>query len=131
MKKIFSVIICIVLLFCLCSCTAVDNNKELKQEMTIVKMPSPPKCKTTDSVNAINEILSLFKDIEKSPLDEDVKGWSVMIKLDVDGKSFNFTISETLFTDSDGTQYSVDGTDAICKILEIYEKLDSPEKDYP
>ncbi len=132
MKKIFSIILCFVLIFFLSACTAVRVEKDLKQEMTIVKMPSPPKCKTTDSVNIINEVLSLFKDIEKTPLEDEVNGgWNVMIKLNIDGQSFNYTVGEKIFTDSDGTQYLVDGSDAITRILEIYEQLDTPEKEYP
>lgn len=131
MKKLVSIILCLVLVGIISGCTAVGTNKDIKQEMTIVIMPSPPKCKTTDNVNVINEILSLFKNIEKAPLEDDVNGgWSVKIQLNVDGEIFNYTMSDTVFTDLNGEQYAVDGISVVARIKEIYKQLDVAEEDY-
>lgn len=128
MKKCIAVILCLVLFVCMCGCKASDT--DIKQEMTIVTMPSPPKCKTTDKTNVINNVLSIIEDMEKTPFTDKINGWRVMIKLNVDGQILSYTLSERVFTDSDGTQYLVDGTKAIAEILDIYKKLDAPEKEY-
>ena len=96
-------------------------------------MPSPPKCKTTDDVSVVNEVIAVLGKIEKSPIeDENINGgWSIMIKLNIDGQNFNYTIGG-VFTDSDGKQYYVTNGDEIeKKITEIYNKIDAPEVDYP
>ena len=101
--------------------------------MTIVKLPSPPKCKTTDDVSVINEVVDVLSKIEKSPIDsENINGgWTIMIKLNIDGQSFNYTIGG-VFTDSDGRQYIVSNHKEIeDKLTKIYNDLEVPEVDYP
>lgn len=134
MKKIVPLILSVLLALSLCGCGSGDaQSTVLSQEVTIVKMPSPPKCKTTDDVSVVNEVIAVLGKIEKSPIeDENINGgWSIMIKLNIDGRSFNYTIGG-VFTDSNGKQYYVTNGDEIeKKITEIYNKIDAPEVDYP
>lgn len=134
MKKIVSLILSVILALSLCGCGIHDTQSAIfSQEVTIVKLPSPPKCKTTDDISIVNEIIAVLGEIEKSPIeDENINGgWSIMVKLNVDGQEFNYTIGG-VFTDSDGKQYCVENLDEIKeKILEIYDKIDAPEVDYP
>lgn len=139
-KKIFSIlltIICLMLVACGDSNTSskgeVNNKTEFTQEVTIVKMPSPPKCKTTTDSSVVNEILNLLNKMEKSPTNTDVAngGWTTMIKINIDGQEFNYTIG-SVFTDSDGRQYNVKNHREIeDKVTKIYNELDVPEVDYP
>ena len=138
MKKFLSVILTIFFVF-LCGCSSnTDNNSSetktvFKQEVTIVKMPSPPKCKTTDDVSVVNEVIAVLNEIEKLPIeDENINGgWSVMIKLNVDGQEFNYTVG-SVFTDSDGKQYKVSNYKEIeNKLIKIYNELDVIEVNYP
>ncbi|MBQ6717816.1 MAG: hypothetical protein IJN22_02850 [Clostridia bacterium] len=134
MKKIICLLLSIAVIVSLCGCGS-ENTESINfsQEVTIVKMPSPPKCKTTDDVSVVNEVIAVLGKIEKSPIeDENINGgWSIMIKLNIDGQSFNYTIGG-VFTDSDGKQYYVTNGDEIeKKITEIYNKIDAPEVDYP
>lgn len=134
MKKFVSLILSVLLALSLCGCGSHDTQSAVfSQEVTIVKLPSPPKCKTTDDISVVNEVIAVLGEIEKSPIeDENINGgWSIMIKLNIDGQCFNYTIGG-VFTDSDGKQYYVKNLDEIeDKITEIYNKIDSPEVDYP
>ncbi len=134
MKKIVPLILSVLLALSLCGCKSSDTQSTVfSQEVTIVKMPSPPKCKTTDDVSVVNEVIAVLGKIEKSPIeDENINGgWSIMIKLNIDGHNFNYTIGG-VFTDSDGKQYNATNCDEIEeKITEIYNKIDAPEVDYP
>ena len=134
MKKVFCVILSLLFIFVCCACGNQNTESQnFNQEMTIVKLPSPPKCKTTDDVSVINEVVDVLSKIEKSPIDsENINGgWSIMIKLNIDGQSFNYTIG-SVFTDSDGRQYSVSNHKEIeDKLTKIYNDLDAPEVDYP
>ena len=138
MKKFISIILTFVFVL-LCGCSSDTNNNSadaktvFKQEVTIVKMPSPPKCKTTDDSSVVNEVLELLNKLEKAPTNKDVinGGWSTMIKLKIDGKEFNYTIG-SVFTDSDGKQYNVTNHKEIeDELTKIYNELDAPEVDYP
>lgn len=134
MKKFVSLILSVLLALLLCGCNSHDTQSAVfSQEVTIVKLPSPPKCKTTDDISVVNEVIAVLGEIEKSPIeDENINGgWSIMIKLNIDSQCFNYTIGG-IFTDSDGKQYYVKNLDEIeDKITEIYNKIDSPEVDYP
>lgn len=134
MKKFLCLILSIIFLFSFFGCEKSNTTSTtFSQEVTIVKLPSPPKCKTTDDISIVNEIIAVLGEIEKSPIeDENINGgWSIMVKLNVDGQEFNYTIGG-VFTDSDGKQYYVENLDEIKeKILEIYDKIDAPEVDYP
>lgn len=138
MKKFISIILTFVFVL-LCGCSSDTNNNSsdaktvFKQEVTIVKMPSPPKCKTTDDSSVVNEVLELLNKLEKAPTNKDVinGGWSTMIKLKIDGKEFNYTIG-SVFTDSDGKQYNVTNHKEIeGELTKIYNELDVPEVNYP
>lgn len=134
MKKLICLILSSFLIFLLCGCD--DNDTEsnvFSQEVTIVTLPSPPKCKTTDDISAVNEIIAILSEIEKSPIEsENINGgWNIMIKLNIDGQSFNYTIGG-VFTDSDGKQYNVTNREEIEeKIMKIYNKIDADEVAYP
>lgn len=134
MKRIILLAISAILILPLCSCG--NRNTEslnFSQEVTIVKMPSPPKCKTSDNISIVNEVISVLGEIEKSPTpNEEINGgWSIMVKFNIDGQEFNYTIG-SVFTDSDGKQYNVKNLDEIeQKIIDIYDKIDAPEVDYP
>lgn len=134
MKKVFCVILSLLFIFVCCACGNQNTESQnFNQEMTIVKLPSPPKCKTTDDVSVINQVVDVLSKIEKSHIDsENVNGgWSIMIKLNIDGQSFNYTIGG-VFTDSDGRQYIVSNHKEIeDKLTKIYNDLDAPEVDYP
>ncbi len=138
MKRFLLIILTLVFVL-LCGCSAsTDNNSSdtktvFKQEVTIVKMPSPPKCKTTNDSSVVNEVLELLSKIEKTPTNKDVinGGWSTMLKINIDGNEFNYTIG-SVFTDSDGKQYNVINYKEIeDKLTKIYNELDVPEVDYP
>ena len=119
----------------LCAC----NNEGVQsavfnQEVTIVKLPSPPKCKTTDSNTIVNEVIEVLALIEKHPVpkDENVGGWSTMVKLKIDGQEFVYTLGGNTFTDSDGKQYNTTNCAEIeDKLTQIYNKISEPEVDYP
>ncbi len=134
MKKVFCVILSLLFIFVCCACGNQNTeSRNFNQEMTIVKLPSPPKCKTTDDVSVINEVVDVLSKIEKSPIDsENINGgWTIMIKLNIDGQSFNYTIGG-VFTDSDGRQYIVSNHKEIeDKLTKIYNDLEVPEVDYP
>lgn len=118
----------------LCGCETQNNESaNLSQKVTIVKMPSPPKCKTTDNISIVNDVINTLGMIDKSPIESDNVngGWNIMVKLEIDGKSFNYTIGG-VFTDSDGKQYYVNNLKYIEeKLNDIYEEIDAPEVDYP
>ena len=131
MKKILSVILLVTIIFLLCGC---NDGKErvFKQEVTIVKMPSPPKCKTSDDIAVVDEVINVLGLIDKSPINDDVVngGWSIMIKLNVDGQELNYTIGN-VFADADGKQYKVNNYAEIEeKLTKIYDELDVPEANY-
>lgn len=135
MKKILCIILSLTFIFLLCGCGAKDTeSKFFSQEVTIVKMPSPPKCKTSDSIAVVDEVIAVLGEIEKSPINMingKTNGWEIMIKLDIDGQDLNYTIGG-VFTDADGSQYYTENLDEIKeKINKIYNKIDAPEVDYP
>ncbi len=133
MKKILCIILSLTFMFLFCGCGAKDTeSKFFSQEVTIVKMPSPPKCKTSDSIAVVDEVIAVLGEIEKSSTLEDINGgWSIMIKLKIDGQELVYTIGN-IFTDADGKQYNITNYDVIEeKINEIYNNIDAPEVDYP
>lgn len=134
MKKIISLVLSVILALSLCGCGNQNTESNVfSQEVTIVTLPSPPKCKTTDDISTVNEIIAILSEIEKSPIEsENINGgWDIMIKLNIDGQSFNYTIGG-VFTDSDGKQYNVTNREEIEeKIMKIYNKIDADEVDYP
>ncbi len=137
MKKILCIILSLTFIFLLCGCGAKDTeSKFFSQKVTIVKMPSPTKCKTSNSIAVVDEVIDVLGLIEKSPINEtvgksNINGWEIMIKLKIDGQELNYTIGG-VFTDADGSQYYTENLDEIKeKINEIYDKIDAPEVDYP
>ncbi len=134
MKKIICLILSSLLIFLLCGCGNQNTESNVfSQEVTIVKMPSPPKCKTTDSISIVDEVIAVLGEIEKTPKScGNTNGWLFMIKLNIDGQEFNYCIAGDTFTDSDGNQYGINNfSDIEEKIISIYEKIDTPEVDYP
>ena len=134
MKKAICVVL--TLIFCLlCACESHNTESNVfSQEVTIVKLPSPPKCKTTDSTSVVNEVINVLGLIEKNSTPNDVTagGWSTMIRLKIDGNEFVYTLGGNLFTDSDGRQYNIDNCNEIEeKLTEIYNKIDASEREYP
>ena len=134
MKKIICITLSIIFIFLLCGCNDTNNESNVfSQEVTIVKMPSPPKCKTSNSVSVVNEVLFVLSQIDKSPINRinsKTNGWEIMIKLNVDGEEFIYTIGG-VFTDADGTQYSTENLVEIKeKIDRIYNQIDSLEVEY-
>ncbi len=135
MKKILCLMLSIIFVLMCCGCDN-QNTESLKfsQEVTIVKMPSPPKCKTTDDISVVEEVIAVLGEIEKSPINMingKTNGWEIMIKLEIDGQELNYTIGK-VFTDADGSQYYTENLDEIKeKINKIYNKIDAPEIDYP
>lgn len=134
MKKFLCLFIAILITISLCGCSYLNyENQNFGQEVTIVKMPSPPKCKTTDDLSTINRIISILGEIEKTPIeDENINGgWYIMIKLNVDGKELIYTVGG-VFTDSDGRQYDVSNYKEIeDKLTKIYNEINVPEVNYP
>ncbi len=133
MKKLICLILSSFLIFLLCGCD--DNDTEsnvFSQEVTIVTLPSPPKCKTSDDISDVNKIIDILGLIEKSPAaSEKVNGWQYMIIINVDGQKLNYTISSAVFTDSDGKQYRIENFEKIEeKIMELYNEISAPETDY-
>lgn len=98
--------------------------------MTVVRLPSPPMCKTTTSTSYINKVTSVFANTPKILLDEKVNGWMYKVDINVDGQIFSYTVSESVFTDSDGRQYSVDGKAMIASLDEIYSEINVQETEY-
>lgn len=135
MKKIVCMVLCVFMLLSFIGCSIEETNSaniNLEQLMTIVIMPSPPKCKTTGDTAKINKVMNVLSEIEKAPTDndDDINGWFFMIKLSVDGKTFTYTVGN-VFTDSNGTQYTVKNYDEIKdKLTEIYTEIDAEETDY-
>lgn len=129
-----SIVLSLLLFLSFCACGNKDTESlNFRQEVTIVKMPSPPKCKTTDDISVVEEVIAVLGQIKKAPIEnENINGgWSIMIKLNIDGKNFNYTIG-SVFTDSDGKQYNVTNVSEIEeKIIDIYDKMDAVEIDYP
>lgn len=98
--------------------------------MTIARLPSPPMCKTTSNVSYINKVANIFAGAPKEPLDEKVNGWAYKVDINVDGQVFSYTVSDSVFTDSDGRQYSVDGKSIMTSLEEIYTEIDAQETEY-
>ena len=134
MKKILCLFITAILTVSLCGCSYVNYEKQnFSQKVTIVKMPSPPKCKTTDSTTVVNDVIAVLSDIEKTSVEEGKinGGWNIMVKLNIDKKELVYTIG-SVFTDSDGRQYKVSNHEEIeDKLTKIYNELDVVEVDYP
>ncbi len=135
MKKAFCVILSLIFFVLLCGCDNTDTESRVfSQEITIVKLPSPPKCKTTNSIATVDKVIEILGQIEKSPTPNDVNagGWSTMIRLKIDGQELVYTLGGNLFTDADGRQYkAVNCAEIEEKITKIYNELDAPEVDYP
>ena len=134
MKKVLCAIIAILFAVLLCGCDvdSVQSNV-FSQEVTIVKLPSPPKCKTTNSNTVVNDVIDVLGLIEKHPTPNDVAsgGWSTMVILKIDGQEFVYTLGGNLFNDSDGSQYNISNCKEIeDKLTEIYNKMDAQEVDY-
>ena len=106
------------------------QKKEFFQEITIARMPSPPMCKTTSNVSYITKVANIFSNAQKELLKENVNGWVYKVDINIDGQVFSYAVSETVFTDSDGRQYSVDGKAMIASLEEIYLDISSEEKEY-
>lgn len=135
MKKILCIIISLTIIILLCGCDNADTESRVfSQEITIVKLPSPPKCKTSNSIAVVDEVIAVLGEIEKSPTPNDVNagGWSTMIRIKIDGQELVYTLGGNLFTDADGRQYKATNCVEIEeKITKIYNELDVPEVDYP
>ena len=106
------------------------EKKEFIQEMTIARLPSPPMCKTTTNLSYINKVTNTFINAPKEPLGEKINGWVYKVDINIDGQVFSYTVSDTVFTDSDGKQYSVDGASIMDSLEEIYLKIDTVETEY-
>ena len=135
MKKVLCVVFAFIFVALLCGCDdgSVQSNV-FRQEVTIVKLPSPPKCKTTNSNTVVNEVIDVLGLIEKHPTPNDVAsgGWSTMVILKIDGQEFVYTLGGNLFTDSDGRQYNISNCKEIeDELTEIYNKMDAQAVDYP
>ena len=141
MKKLLSFIIALSISLSLTACVSNDTSSKkssnndvttFTQEVTIVKMPSPPKCKTSNSSSVVNEVLMVLREIEKTPSTcGNTNGWQFVIKIDIDGQELTYSIASDIFTDSDGQQYVITNYDFISeKISAIYDKIDTLEIDY-
>ena len=135
MKKILCIIISLTFIILLCGCDNADTESRVfSQEITIVKLPSPPKCKTSNSNTTVDKVIEILAQIEKSPTPNDVNagGWSTMIRIKIDGQELVYTLGGNLFTDADGRQYKATNCVEIEeKITKIYNELNVPEVDYP
>lgn len=135
MKKALCLILSLMFVVLLCACDNTDTESRVfSQEITIVKLPSPPKCKTSNSVTTVDKVIEILGQIEKAPTPNNVNagGWSTMIKLKIDGQELVYTLGGNLFTDADGRQYiATNCTEIEEKITKIYNELDVPEVKYP
>lgn len=134
MKKLL--VLSTVLIVLLCGCDVSSTKSDVfSQEITIIKMPSPPKCKTSDKIADVDALLEILGLIDKSPIsttaiESDINGWEIMIKLKIDNNELVYTIGE-VFTDADGTQYKIENLDVTKeKINKIYDRIDAPEVEY-
>ncbi|MEE0808883.1 MAG: hypothetical protein U0L84_05965 [Acutalibacteraceae bacterium] len=128
MKKFISIILLPIFIMCI-GCKA--ESKNFYQEMTIARLPSPPKCKITRNVSDINKVCNLFIQTPKSPLDDKINGWIYKVDIDIDGQVFSYAVGHEFFTDSDGTQYAVDGEKLMSDLESIYNEIVAIETDYP
>ena len=127
-KRIICLIFCVLLVFCISAC---GESKDLYQEMTIIHLSEPEKCKTTENINTINMVLSVFSEMAKKDVDETTdEEWLIKVELYVDGNSFTYALNDDVFLDSNEKQYKVDGSAALKKIYDIYADLQSEEYDY-
>lgn len=132
MKKFICLILCFCISVLFVGCDNENSESTVfEQKLTLVTMPSPPKCKTTDSISDINKVLNVLGEIEKTPIDDGVNGgWYFMIKLTVDGSTVNYTVGG-VFTDADGKQYNVENWEYIKeRLTDIYVEIDAEEVDY-
>lgn len=131
MRKILLVVMCAFLVL-LAGCAKNLEKKLISQEITIVTTQSPSKCKTTSSLQVIEQILNILRSVEKSPVDtlNESDEFVLLLELKVDNEVFYYTISTSTFTDSDGAQYSICGVPIIDNIMEIYNELDVQESNY-
>lgn len=133
MKKVILMVLSLTLIF-MCGCSYLNYERQnFSQKVTIVKMPSPPKCKTTDNTSVVNDVIAVLSEIEKTPIEEDNinGGWNIMVKLNIDKNELVYTVGN-IFTDSDGRQYKVSNYEEIQdKLNKIYNELDVVEVDYP
>lgn len=135
MKKALCIILSLIFIILFCGCDNTETESSVfSQEITIVKLPSPPKCKISNSITVIDNVIKILGQIEKSSTHNEVNasGWSTMIKLKVDGQELVYTLGGNLFTDSDGRQYkAINCTEIEEELTKIYNELDVPEVDYP
>ena len=110
--------------------SASETTEAKVQSLTFVKLPSPPKCKTTQDMKVINEILDYLEKGKKDPIkvDKALKGWEIFIKLDK-GSTYSAIAVVGTTLDIDNKYYNV-SKDYVNGLLEIYDKMSAPEKDY-
>ena len=92
MKKLILILLTSILIFSGCSNTksvSVDNTKGKinindVENLKIITLPSPPKEKTITKKEDIKEVINLITSIKKEHIKpkEDIKGWSIWIKID-------------------------------------------------
>lgn len=142
MKRLFAVLLVILMFFCVCACdtgTQTESTEDTKTELPvfevpaeggyiiIAKYPTPVQCKTVTSAEDMQKIVDYINDAEKT-VSEDQRpaaGWYFYIRstngisVSVLGKSANI----------DGVRYDV-SEDFQEGLLALYDSLDVAEEDY-
>ena len=101
MKKYLCVIFSFILIVFLIGCGNNDTTSRVySQSITIAKMPSTPKCKTSDSISVVNEVIKVLSEIEKEPSkQENINGWQYIIMINIDGKELRYSIGSEILYD--------------------------------
>ncbi len=130
MKKLLCITICVMLACAFAGCLGKAEIKPYQEMEIIIASDEGVMCKTTRDIKDIEEVFSCFSSLGKKPRHEKIKGWEIMVKVTVDGESFIYSLSNSVFTDSNGVQYEVKADSQIAKIKEIYARIDAEPKDY-
>ncbi len=142
MKRLFAVLLVILVFFCICSCdtaTQIESTTDTKTELPvfevpaeggyiiIAKYPTPVQCKTITSAEDMQKIVDYINDAEKTVAEDQrpTAGWYFYIRstngiaVSVLGKS----------ADIGGVRYDV-SEDFQEGLLALYDSLDVAEEDY-
>lgn len=98
--------------------------------MTMVFMPSPPKCKTTTDESIIKQVTERIVQMEKTPLNQDEArgGWTAKVDFP-DGTALTFSPGAT-WINWNGVEYTVSEADTnslYTDLKAIYDQLDAEE----
>lgn len=133
-KKIVAVCLIISSLFIFSSCSQKNSSMKENQtqidseEMIFAKLPSPPKYKKINDKETINKIINFIDSAEKTPINNNEKGWYILISLNTkEGTKQYSIINDTLSIN--GSKYKVN-KEFVKDLEALYNEININEKNY-